>query len=145
MTWQRTLAAVLLSLLSCVAVAEQNLIYESISGVRIGRVFLSQPDRDRLDAQRLAGPQTAGPDAGAPADATEQPTSAASAGYIIGRNGRSQVWQAGDFVDAVRNPARSMSFPGDVKITRHVSDAGARTQDEKGSARSDDVPEADDD
>ena len=109
----------LLVLLACMPARGEEFVYESISGVTIGRVFLSQQERDQLDDRRLNAPQEEGPRGGAPSTAGPKSKPVQSAGYIIGRSGRSKFWKDGDFVDSKSNAVRSMSFPGDVKVTRH--------------------------
>ena len=99
--------------------ASEDPVYESLSGVTIGRVFVSQTQRDELDARRnAASPEGTAVNA-VPDDATDAPAAAESAGYIIVNKGPVKVWKDGDFVDSNGSPA--MSFPGDVKITRHSS------------------------
>lgn len=113
------------------SVAENSPVYESLSGVRIGRVFLTQNERDLLDARRLVEPQ-GGSFREVISDAPAKSKPLASAGYIIGRHGRSKVWKNGDFVESRNDPEVSVSFPGDVKITRHAaSDKPSDTDDKK--------------
>ena len=102
-----------------VSVADDT-VYESLYGVKIGRVFLSQDQREILDARRLSGPPTAAKGTTTSSAAGAQSRDVAAAGYIVGRNGRSKIWSGGDFVEAGKASPRSMTFPGDVKITRHV-------------------------
>ena len=118
----KTILPVFLIVLICplVSAAENNGMYESLSGVRIGRVFLTQHERNTLDARRLIEPQ------GGSIDKVIQDTAPkskprASAGYIIGRHGRSKVWRNGDFVESGNDPEESVSFPGDVKVTRRAA------------------------
>lgn len=119
----RHVILVVLMLLVCpVTTAAEESIYESLSGVKIGRVFLYQYQRDTLDARRLAGPPVRSHGQETPHGTDETSREAASAGYIIGPNGRSRIWANGDFVEAGGSRTRSMAFPGDVKVTRHVVD-----------------------
>lgn len=147
---QRIMITLFLLLLPLAAVTEEHLVYESFSGVTIGRVFLSQSERDMLDAQRLDGPQAGVAGAVVSGGDAVKSKPLASAGYIIGHNGRSKVWKDGDFVDSRSNSARSMSFPGDVKITRHVvadnavEDESSET-DGKNSVQRDGEPQRDGD
>ena len=117
----RAVVLLLAVLVPVPSMAEDSLIYESFDGVTIGRVFLTQRERESLDVRRLQTPKEAGRAKEQPSDAEPQQTARPSAGYIIGRNGRPKTWKDGDFVDSVSRSAVAMSFPGDVKITRHVS------------------------
>jgi len=122
--------------------AENSPVYESLSGVRIGRVFLTQNERDLLDARRLVEPPGASfKEVISDAPAKSKPL--ASAGYIIGRHGRSKVWKNGDFVESRNDPEVSVSFPGDIKITRHAASDKAPDTDNKNVNRSE--PLEDDD
>ena len=119
----RLLTIALLVAVTTSAAADEQYVYESFAGVQIGRVFLTQSQRDALDAARLLGPQegesedTVDAKPGAPKKAIRP------AGYIIGSGGRSRVWQDGDFVETGRDAARTLTFPGDVRITRHKTTA----------------------
>ncbi len=101
------------------AMAEEPFVYESFAGVQIGRVFLSQSQRDALDAARLLPPA----EGTAESSDTTQPEVASRpirpAGYIIGSGGRSRVWKDGDFVETDSDVSRSTAFPGAIRITRH--------------------------
>lgn len=121
----RVITLLLVAMYPLTSVADESVVYESFAGVEIGRVFLSQSQRELLDARRLLNPQQR--DAGGEESAGVAPMlrKPASAGFIISRNGRSKVWKDGDFVDSGDNAARSMSFPGDIDITRHVEAATA--------------------
>jgi hypothetical protein len=123
----RKILPLFLITLSCpqVSDAESTVMYESLSGITIGRVFLSQRERDILDARRLANPHAVTAVEGTPtADARRGPPT--SAGYIIGRHGRSKIWKDGDFVESKTDPESSVAFPGDVEIKRNaVNDAPA--------------------
>ncbi len=99
------------------AAADDNPVYESLGTVNIGRVFLSQQQRDSLDRLRLRKPEV-----GTPTDSvTEVKEKApAAAGFIIGPNGRSRTWTDGDFVDSTRASALSTQFPGNVRVERQA-------------------------
>lgn len=107
--------------------AYEESVYESMSGVAIGRIFYAQNERDYLDRQRLLSPKdaTVHTDADAPVAATGKSTLAA--GYIISNDGGRKVWKDGDFVSAAYRLPKSISFPGDVKIIRQVSPAAANS------------------
>ena len=110
--------------MAAAATAADSGVYESFSGVGIGRVFLTPAERDRLDTERLNPPSVAVSGSHEAAEATEKPKrKLPSAGYIRRGNGPAKVWQNGDFVDFGRNAPDSMAFPGDVEITRHVTSA----------------------
>jgi len=116
----RILALLLTIMFPLAGAADDSFVYESFSGVKIGRVFLSQSQRETLDARRLLGPQEGGASGEQSVDPASGPRRLPSAGFIIGRNGHSKIWRDGDFVDS-GGAARSMTFPGDVRITRHVA------------------------
>ena len=121
-------------------IAEEESVYESISGVAIGRIFYSQSDRDYLDALRLLPPgdKSVHPDTGE--RVTPATKSTPSAGYIISSEGGRKVWKDGDFVSSVGRSSDSMSFPGDVKIVRHVSpEASPPIQEERSANESETV------
>ncbi|MDH3429853.1 MAG: hypothetical protein OEQ14_07525 [Gammaproteobacteria bacterium] len=126
-----------------VSAAEDNAVYESLRGVRIGRVFFTQIERDLLDARRLIEP-SGGAVEEVNRDAPVRTRPRASAGYIIGRQGRSQVWKDGDFVEISRDPEISVSFPGDVKITRHAARDKPTNSKERVLTRSEQLAEDDD-
>ena len=104
-------------LLPAAAVADDSSVYESLSGVHIGRVFLSPAERATLDARRERGSDAAGAAAGDDTGKSAPARAAQSAGYIIGRDGESKVWKNGDFVAS--GGAEAVKFPGAVDITRH--------------------------
>ncbi len=129
----RRIAILLLFVCPLTAAAEEPFVYESFAGVQIGRVFLSQSQRDALDAARLLTPGK-GAVEGDATPATEVPSrEIRPAGYIIGSNGRSRVWKDGDFVETGSDVPGSMAFPGAIRITRHRGTAqqpdGAATDD----------------
>lgn len=96
------------------AAADDIQVYESLTDITIGRVFLSPEQRRRLDELRgkssnVAGSRSA--DRGTP-----RTSSANAAGYIVGHSGKLKVWSNGDFVAS--DERGQMRFPGDVKVTR---------------------------
>lgn len=99
--------------LSCLSSeAGEISIYESLSDVTIGRVFLSPKQRAYLDTRPVLSPRpVAETPPAAPAERKKDP-----AGYIISSSGISSVWSQGGFV--TREDASGISFPGDVKVTR---------------------------
>ena len=117
----RCITVVLLLSAPMLACASDDAVYESFSGVKIGRVFLSPADREALDRRRL-NPPVRESDAHKSAAGSEQAQrSRASAGYIISASGRARVWRDGDFVVSDRRQPQKMAFPGDVKITRRAA------------------------
>ena len=127
----RSLTIVVLLASSATVIAEDAAVYETFSGVKIGRVFLAPGDRQRLDEQRLNPPaaDVAGETTAEGTPETRRPV--ASAGYIISSSGRARVWHDGDFVESGRRAPRSMAFPGDVKVTRSVPEDAAEAADEE--------------
>ena len=116
-------AILLLFMCPLTAAAEEPFVYESFAGVQIGRVFLSQSQREALDAARLLTPGQ-GTVAGDEAPDAEEPSrKVRPAGYIIGSSGRSRVWKDGDFVETGSDVPGSMAFPGAIRITRHSGTA----------------------
>ena len=130
-------------LLPATAVADDDSVYESLAGVDIGRVFLSQQQRDALDARRGDDDLT---NASGEASATAAPPkSRSSAGYIIGRGGRSKVWKDGDFVDETGVSSIPVTFPGDVKITHHLAGVADDRHDDAASGDESEMQGARDD
>ena len=122
----RALTLLLFVMLPLAVAAGDGFAYESFSGVKIGRVFLSQSQRDALDARRHLDPQEGNAPGEQSVDTAVAKRKLPSAGFIIGRDGRSKVWKNGDFVESVGG-TRSMTFPGDVSITRHVETDSSAT------------------
>ena len=118
----RCLLMTVLFLTSLPVLASDSPIYESIRGVSIGRVFLTQERRDALDKRRLQLPRPA-PAATRPAGRTPDKNAPPPAGYIIGPSGRSKTWRNGDFVETARKSVKRMPFPGDVSVKRHPAPA----------------------
>ncbi len=115
----RILAMLLVASCPLTAVAEEPFVYESFAGVQIGRVFLSQSQRDALDAARLLPPAVGTAESSDTAQPEAASRSIRPAGYIIGSGGRSRVWKDGDFVETDSDVSRSTAFPGAIRITRH--------------------------
>lgn len=116
-----SLTALFLLLAPPALATDDDFVYESHAGVMIGRVFLSQSQREQLDARRLAGPP--GPSIGASSsvDGVAAKPAPTPAGYIKSSLGRSRVWKDGDFVESGDKSAARLPFPGDVKVVRHES------------------------
>ena len=119
----KSVIAVALLALVCptVAAADEPFVYESFAGVKVGRVFLSQSQRDALDAVRLLEPGEGVAEGSDTDDAEAQAQSRTirPAGYIIGSSGRSRVWKDGDFVETSADVSSATAFPGTIRITRH--------------------------
>lgn len=127
----RHLGILMLLSISAAAPAEESAVYESFSGVKIGRVFLAPRDRDRLDERRL-NPPAEGTAAGTGAEgAAPKARVPAAAGYIISSSGRARVWRNGDFIESTRQTPQRMAFPGDVKVTRIVPDEADQASDKE--------------
>ena len=88
-------------------------IYESLSDVSIGRVFLTPGQRAYLDLRPVMSPRPVqeAPPPGEPEKRKKNP-----AGYIINRHGESSVWSQQGFV--TRDDASGILFPGDIKVIR---------------------------
>ena len=88
-------------------------IYESLSDVTIGRVFLTPGQRAYLDTRPVMSPRPVqeAPPPGEPEKRKKKP-----AGYIINGHGKSSVWSQQGFV--TREDASGISFPGDIKVER---------------------------
>ena len=136
------------------AAASDGAVYESMTGVRIGRVFLAPAERAQLDVDRLKAPTEGGKVENVQpgsTPATEKPRPPA-AGYIISHSGGARVWNNGDFIKTSGQAPQAMAFPGDIRVTRHVAKAGepnGTTSDspvlEVGSEPADAAPRDDDD
>ena len=112
--------------LPALAAADELAVYESMSTVSIGRVFLTQDQRARLDARRL-NPGSVPATAAAPeGKRAQQKRSPGSAGYIVSGDGKARVWKDGDFIRSGARAAQRMAFPGDVKVRRHGGQGSAR-------------------
>lgn len=100
--------------------AEETGVYETLDDISIGRVFMTDGERRRLDVKRLETPAAAAPTGQeqVPVDGTPEKTST-PAGFIIRSNGEQSQWQGGDFVSNTSTALSSMRFPGEVEITRH--------------------------
>lgn len=108
----------LLVAIACTAGAEPADIYESVDDIAIGRVFLTQAERRKLD-ERRTGPDHATTAKRNPA-VTTRDEAARAAGYIINSRGSRKAWSGDDFVDASQVDTGTMRFPGDVPVVRHA-------------------------
>ena len=134
MSCRTTCLALLVLLHTPVLHAEENLqpIYESMDGMKIGRVFLSPGERMRLDAVRHLEPAPGGPagpidpTAAGPEPEPEPPT---GYGFIQVSGKAPRVFRDGDFVRAAAADAGVDDAPPGVLI-RH-EDSG----DEDGPAQ----------
>ena len=119
MNW-RINATVLAFLLWQPAVAEEAPVYESLSGLSIGRIFYTQDERDFLDQRRHLAPQSqkmAVKGKRTAARSADEHNDAA--GFISSSSGKARIWSKDRFVPVDRNPVEAVSFPGDVEVTRH--------------------------
>ena len=102
------------------AAAEDAPVYESLSGLPIGRVFFTPAERERLDQQRKKTPRKAAPTSEYRGTAAQtQQTNPDAAGYITNGEGQSRIWKRGEFVSTTRSPAEDVAFPGEIKVKRH--------------------------
>lgn len=113
---------IMLLLFSASVAADDSSVYETITHVSIGRVFLTPDERRRLDAARKQGLPSASMSGTAAGDSNEAETPSNAAGYIVSSNGKARRWLNGDFVEAQNSPTSSTRFPGDVKIVRHIAE-----------------------
>lgn len=114
------------------AVADAD-IYESSSDIDIGRVFLTAAERERLDRRRLLPAATAagnGQPSTAPSVANSAGRQRQPAGYIVSSSGERSDWTGDSFVANGSRSPQMQSFPGDVKIVRHVDATGRTEQDD---------------
>jgi len=98
------------------AFADDSSVYESLPDVKIGRVFFSAAERQRLDRQRHRKTTTNRRRHATPAG--REAGNSHAAGYILSSSGKSQIYVNGDFV--VGTVPKTLSFPGDVGIHRQV-------------------------
>jgi hypothetical protein len=137
MSRQGAIFCLLVLFTASVSAAEID-IYESLAGVEIGRVFLSQQERQLVVVHGTSA-------SGKPAATTVQPQKPSSAGYIIGRNGRQKVWKDGDFVAAAGVRSSPVTFPGDVPIVHHGKRIAAESQAAAVASEQNATPVQDDD
>lgn len=102
------------------AVGDEIKVYESLTDVEIGRIFLTPEQRASLDNRRGEVPAMA-PQEGSDSKAPRKKHSADAAGYIVSSSGKSRVWSNGDFV--VADEVSEMIFPGDVQIVRQAAES----------------------
>lgn len=118
--------------------ANDSLVYESVSEIHIGRVFLSPGERRALDQKRLQPASAAGntPASQSTDAATETGAGtnkrAPASGYFVIGSGRPKRWQEGDFVGTKPGTdIENLRFPGDVRVVRHPVKSGpAESSDE---------------
>ena len=116
---RRAISAAGLMFLAMTAHAADMPVYESLNGIEIGRVFLSQAQRDALDRSRARGDSSDVSDTG-PRGKTNAPASSSdAAGYIISESGKTRIWKRGDFVAGEQSDADRVKFPGEVRVERH--------------------------
>ncbi len=115
------LLAILLLLSAGQAVgADEVPVYESLSGLSIGRVFYSQAERELLDQRRHLPPQSSLPAVTKTGTAGKrQINHDDAAGFIKSSSGRSRIWKKGRFVPTSQSPEEAVSFPGEVEVERH--------------------------
>ena len=128
----RIIGLLVLSLLAWrPATAGEEGIYESLSEVAVGRVFLSRAQRSMLDDGRGSQPVVRQTPTRPVVERPARKKQRRSAGYIVSSTGESRVWSARGFV--ATKPATGMRFPGDVVVTRSESGASETQTDVGGS------------
>ena len=127
------LSLLALLLLPTLALGEDIAVYESLSDVRIGPVFLTPEQRRWLDARRDQGPDEWQDDSdGGASETTEEPEPRPTpAGFIINSNGKRSQWKGGDFEQTSSTSISDMRFPDDVKIIRHDNSAAGPDDDDE--------------
>lgn len=116
-----------------VAIADDSAVYESISDVAIGRVFLSPQQRQQLNVRRLHPERHESSEPAQQSEPQPAKVKTAPAGYIISNSGESRYWNNGDFVAGSSRYAATMRFPGDIVVVRHFA---AEATDEETSGKS---------
>ncbi len=102
------------------ATAEESPVYESLSGLSIGRVFYSQAERELLDQRRhLPAPSGQAALKGKGTPRKQRIDRDDAAGFIKSSSGRSRIWTNGRFVPTNQSPEEAVSFPGEVEVERH--------------------------
>ena len=99
--------------------ADERQIYEDMTQIEIGRVFLSPAERDALEAKRRQSRSVADSRPLTTSDTNRESSAEPklAAGYIQ-RSGRAPSrYVDGEFVRSIAAPER---FPGDVRIVRHA-------------------------
>lgn len=123
-----TFAIFLVLIVTCPrATAADQVTYESLSDVSIGRVFFSPKQREFLDSRRqgraIGGAQrTVHP-------STHRKPSEDSAGFIVNSLGESRIYSNGDFVIAAGENA--VDFPGDVSVARQETPSSKPVGDDE--------------
>lgn len=98
------------------AAAHEDGVYETLSHIPIGRIFLTPDQRAYLDGRR--GSEPARPSRPRPAANTRKRVSGDdAAGFIVSDSGTTRVWRNGDFVPTAS--ASVVRFPGQVRIDSH--------------------------
>jgi len=100
------------------ATAEEAHVYESLSDVAIGRIFLSPRQRAELDKRR--GKKESHSSREQSVRRAPRKTFPEAAGYIVSSTGKARVWARGDFV--ATDEVSKVTFPGDVEISRKSQD-----------------------
>lgn len=98
------------------AAGEEIVVYESLSEIAIGRVFLSHRERSMLDEGRGSDPLVQPVPTKRVVAERQRTSKREPAGYIVSSTGESRVWSDGGFVS--KQPAARMRFPGDVVVKR---------------------------
>ena len=107
--------------------AESGELYESLDNVRLGRLFMSPAERDRLDPGRgqiYTDESEASPGEEAAEAGPNAPPPRPAAGIILAKGGRPLVWENGAFRRASAD-IDDVEFPGarNIRIERGPSEA----------------------
>lgn len=121
----KQLGPMILLLMVCPALADDTVnLYESLDGVRLGRIFMSPDERARLDARRAVRSNSQDfaqqPDETNTEPAVTIPRKPAS-GYIKSASRKPLVWTNGEFQRAEPSAVERWTFPGTVRIGSSVS------------------------
>ena len=130
MNWRRALALLVLATVTSASLATadetvpvSDAIYESLDGIRIGRVFLSPDERQRLDAVRHLEPGPEGPEGPVEStDAAPEPERPEGYGFIQVSGKAPRVFKDGDFVRVTGVAPRAAEPPPGV-VVRHEDPA----------------------
>lgn len=115
-----------LFLLAGAASADDTSLYESLDGVKIGRVFLSPERRLQLDANR--GKTQAAAPGRSQSSVARKPVNDDAVGYIISGAGKSRVWKGGEFRAAETQQVDSLTFPSAIRVHKSEPDGDDETE-----------------
>ena len=141
--------AIVLGCVAAAPVAVADELYESLDDLTLGRIFLSQAERERLEARRgiVVDAASTGDASDEQAPEPDQSPARPAAGYILARGGRALVWSDGAF-RRVTGHVDDVDFPGAGRIRiERASDRGSpaaargRAMDDEPAADGADEPD----